>query len=75
MVNKYQNRTRIKNNEILRVMLLMEYAEVYQKNYDNQLAIFDEIGQSIVKVTNVEVEPIIKKKRRFRSSCYDFLRR
>ena len=65
MVNKYENRTRIKNNEILRIMLLMEYAEVYQKNYENQLALFDEIGQAIVRVTNAEVEPIIKK-RRFR---------
>lgn len=67
MVNKYQNRTRIKNNEILRMMLMMEYAEVYQKNYNNQLAMFDEISQSIVKVTNAEVEPMLKgKKRKFR---------
>ena len=64
MVNKYQNRTRIKNNEILRVMLLMDYAEVYQKNYENQLAMFDEISQSIVKVTNAEVEPMLKGKKR-----------
>lgn len=60
MVNKYQNRTRIPNNEILRIMLMMEYAEVYQKNYDNQMAMFDEIAQSIVKVTNAEVEPKLK---------------
>lgn len=67
MVNKYQNRTRIKNNEILRMMLMMEYAEVYQKNHENQLAMFDEISQSIVKVTNAEVEPMLKgRKRRFR---------
>ena len=64
MVNKYQNRTRIKNNEILRIMLMMEYAEVYQKNYDNQLAMFDEISQSIVKVTNAEVEPMLKGRKR-----------
>ena len=64
MVNKYQNRTRIPNNEILRVMLMMEYAEVYQKNYDNQMAMFDEIAQNIVKVSNAEVEPKLKGFRR-----------
>ena len=64
MVNKYQNRTRIKNNEILRMMLMMEYAEVYEKNYENQLAMFDEISQSIVKVTNAEVEPMLKGRKR-----------
>ena len=71
MVNKYQNRTRIKNNEILRIMLLMEYAEVYEKNYVNQMALFDEISQSIVKVTNAEVENVLKrKKRKFRRHPY-----
>ena len=45
LIDKYKNRTRIKNNEILRIMLLMEYAEVYQKNYNNQLALFDEISE------------------------------
>lgn len=71
MANKYQNRTRIKNNEILRMMLMMEYAEVYQKNYENQLAMFDEISQSIVKVTNAEVEPMLKgRKRKFRRHPY-----
>ena len=64
MANKYQNRTRIKNNEILRIMLMMEYAEVYQKNYENQLAMFDEISKSIVKVTNAEVEPMLKGRKR-----------
>lgn len=64
MVNKYQNRTRIKNNEILRVMLLMEYAEVYQKNYNNQLAMFDEIAQGITRSTNAEVEPMLKGRKR-----------
>lgn len=43
---------------------MMEYAEVYQKNYENQIAMFDEIAGNIVKVTNVEVEG--KLKRRFR---------
>jgi len=68
MVNKYANRTRIKNNEILRVMLLMEYAEVYQKNYDSQLAMFDEIAQGVTKSTIAEVEGIAKsrKRRKFR---------
>lgn len=64
MANKYQNRMRIKNNEILRIMLMMEYAEVYQKNYENQLAMFDEISKSIVKVTNAEVEPMLKGRKR-----------
>lgn len=64
MVNKYQNRTRIKNNEILRMMLMMEYAEVYQKNYNNQLAMFDEIAQGITKSTNAEVEPMLKGRKR-----------
>lgn len=68
MVNKYANRTRIKNNEILRVMLLMEYAEVYQKNYENQMAMFDEIAQGVTKSTIAEVEGIAKsrKRRKFR---------
>ena len=65
MVNKYQNRTRIKNNEILRIMLLMEYAEVYEKNYENQLIMFDEISKGITKATIAEVQPVIKK-RKFR---------
>ena len=64
MVNKYQNRARVKNNEVLRIMLMMEYAEVYQKNYGSQLAMFDEIAQNIVKVTNAEIEPKLKRKRR-----------
>lgn len=71
MVNKYQNRARIKNNEILRMMLLMEYAEVYQKNLQNQLAMFDEIAISITKATNEEVKPLLKgKRRRFRRHPY-----
>lgn len=68
MVNKYQNRTRVKNNEILRMMLLMEYAEVYQKNYNNQLAMLDDISQYVVKITNEEVLKMSKNrlKRRFK---------
>lgn len=68
MVNKYQNRIRIKNNEILRMMLLMEYAEVYQKNYNNQLAMFDDISQYVVKITNEEIFKMSKSrlKRKFK---------
>lgn len=68
MVNKYHNMTRIKNNEILRIMLMMEYAEVYQKNYENQLAMFDEISEYVVKITNEEVLKLSKSrfKRRFK---------
>ena len=64
MVNKYQNRTRVKNNEILRVMLLMEYAEVYQKNYDSQLAMFDEIASAVTKTTVAEAESKAKRRKR-----------
>ena len=68
MVNKYQNRTRIKNNEILRIMLMMEYAEVYEKNSTAQLAMFDEIAQGVTKSTIAEVEDLVKarKRRKFR---------
>jgi len=64
MVNKYQNRTRVKNNEILRIMLLMEYAEVYQKNYENQLAMFDEVARAVTKTTLAEVEYKAKRRKR-----------
>lgn len=68
MANKYQNRTRIKNNEILRMMLMMEYAEVYEKNSTTQLAMFDEIAQGVTKTAIAEVEAIAKsrKRRKFR---------
>lgn len=68
MVNKYANRTRVKNNEILRIMLLVEYAEVYEKNSTTQLAMFDEIAQGVTKSTIAEVEGIAKsrKRRKFR---------
>lgn len=68
MVNKYQNRTHVKNNEILRIMLLMEYAEVYQKNFDNQLVMFNQISKEITKQTVAEVESLmkVKQKRRFK---------
>lgn len=71
MVNKYQNRTRVKNNEILRIMLLMEYAEVYEKNSKAQMAMFDEIAQGVTKSTIAEVQPLLRrKKRRFRRHPY-----
>ena len=68
LIDKYKNRTRIKNNEILRIMLLMEYAEVYQKNYSNQLALFDEISEHVTEITNEEVLKLSKSrlKRRFK---------
>lgn len=68
LIDKYKNRTRIKNNEILRMMLLMEYAEVYQKNYNNQLAMFDDISQYVVKITNEEIFKMSKSrlKRKFK---------
>lgn len=72
MVNKYQNRTRIKNNEILRIMLLMEYAEVYQKNYSNQLSLFDEISEHVTEIAIQEIKPLLKgrKKRHFKRHPY-----
>ena len=73
MANKYVNRTRIKNNEILRVMLLMEYAEVYQKNYDNQLAMFDEIAQGVTRSTIAEVEGLVKSRKRRKFKRHPFV--
>lgn len=72
LIDKYKNRTRIKNNEILRIMLLMEYAEVYQKNYNNQLALFDEISEHVTKMTIQEIKPLLKgrKKRQFKRHPY-----
>ena len=73
MVNKYQNRTRVKNNEILRIMLLIEYAEVYQKNYNNQLAMFDDISQYVVKITNEEIFKMSKSKLKRRFKRHPFV--
>ena len=72
LIDKYKNRTRIKNNEILRIMLLMEYAEVYQKNYNNQLALFDEISEHVTEMTIQEIKPLLKgrKKRQFKRHPY-----
>lgn len=72
LIDKYKNRARIKNNEILRIMLLMEYAEVYQKNYNNQLALFDEISEHVTEMTIQEIKPLLKgrKKRQFKRHPY-----
>lgn len=72
LIDKYKNRTRIKNNEILRIMLLMEYAEVYQKNYSNQLSLFDEISEHVTEMTIQEIKPLLKrrKKRQFKRHPY-----
>lgn len=72
LIDKYKNRTRIKNNEILRIMLLMEYAEVYQKNYSNQLSLFDEISEHVTEITIQEIKPLLKgrKKRQFKRHPY-----
>lgn len=72
LIDKYKNRTRIKNNEILRIMLLMEYAEVYQKNYSNQLALFDEISEHVTEIAIQEIKPLLKgrKKRHFKRHPY-----
>lgn len=72
LIDKYKNRTRIKNNEILRIMLLMEYAEVYQKNHSNQLALFDEISEHVTEITIQEIKPLLKgrKKRQFKRHPY-----
>lgn len=72
LIDKYKNRTRIKNNEILRIMLLMEYAEVYQKNYNNQLALFDEISEHVTAITIQEIKPLLKgkNKRQFKRHPY-----
>lgn len=72
LIDKYKNRTRIKNNEILRIMLLMEYAEVYQKNYSNQLSLFDEISEHVTEIAIQEIKPLLKgrKKRHFKRHPY-----
>lgn len=73
MVNKYQNRTLVKNNEILKVMLLMEYAEIYEKNYANQIELFEEVSKKVVKVTNEEVKPKIPRKKRRHPYVYEHM--
>lgn len=64
MVNKYQNRTLVKNNEVLRVMLMMEYAEVYMKDYEEQIKMYDRISIGVTKATIEEVEPKIPRRKK-----------
>lgn len=58
IVNKWQNRTLVKNNEILQVMLLMEYAEIYDKNLDEQMNLFKRVTQEVAVITNKECKKL-----------------
>lgn len=58
IINKWQNRILVKNNEILQAMLLMDYAEVYDKNYIEQLKLFDRVGMEVARQTNKECKRI-----------------
>ena len=73
MVNKYQNRTLVKNNEILRVMLMMEYAEVYMKDYEEQIKMYDRISIGVTKATIAEVEPKIPRRKRRHPYVYEHI--
>lgn len=73
MVNKYQNRTLVKNNEILRVMLMMEYAEVYMKDYEEQKKLYDRISIGVTKATIAEVEPKIPRRKRRHPYVYEHI--
>lgn len=73
MVNKYQNRTLVKNNEVLRIMLMMEYAEVYMKDYEEQIKMYDRISIGVTKATIAEVEPKIPKRKRRHPYVYEHI--
>ena len=73
MVNKYQNRTLVKNNEVLKVMLMMEYAEVYMKNYNEQIKLFEKVSETVVKVSNEEVKPKIPRRKRRHPYVYEHI--
>lgn len=73
MVNKYENRALVKNNEILKIMLMMEYAEVYMKNYNEQIKLFKKVSEAVVKVSNAEVEPKIPRKKRRHPYVYEHM--
>lgn len=73
MVNKYQNRTLVKNNEVLRVMLMMEYAEVYMKDYEKQIKMYDRISIGVTKATIAEVEPKIPRRKRRHPYVYEHI--
>ena len=73
IVNKYQNRTLVKNNEVLRVMLMMEYAEVYMKDYEEQIKMYDRISIGVTKATIAEVEPKIPRRKRRHPYVYEHI--
>ena len=73
MVNKYQNRTLVKNNEILKIMLMMEYAEVYMKDYEEQIKMYDRISIGVTKATIAEVEPKIPRRKRRHPYVYEHI--
>lgn len=73
MVNKYQNRTLVKNNEVLRVMLMMEYAEVYMKDYEEQIKMYDRISIGVTKATIEEVEPKIPRRKKRHPYVYEHI--
>lgn len=73
MVNKYQNRTLVKNNEVLKVMLMMEYAEVYMKDYEEQIKMYDRISIGVTKATIAEVEPKIPRRKRRHPYVYEHI--
>lgn len=73
MANKYQNRTLVKNNEVLKIMLMMEYAEVYEKNYKEQIKLFEEVSIGITKATNAEVRPKMRKKHKRQPYVYEHI--
>ena len=73
MVNKYRNRTLVKNNEVLRVMLMIEYAEVYMKDYEEQIKMYDRISIGVTKATIAEVEPKIPRRKRRHPYVYEHI--
>lgn len=73
MVNKYQNRVLVKNNEVLKIMLLMEYAEVYEKNCGKQIKLFEEISVEVTKTTNEEIKPKLRKKHKKEPYVYEHM--
>lgn len=73
MVNKYQNRTLVKNNEVLKIMLMMEYAEVYMKDYQEQIKMYDKISIGVTKATIAEVEPKIPRRKRKHPYVYEHI--
>lgn len=56
IANKYINKTHITNAEILKVLLLVEYAEYYNKEYDKQLELFRKISKKVVLYENKKLK-------------------